>query len=127
VLCIVIKTLFEHHSLEVGEDDIIFIAECAGIVRYQVTRSTRLGPSNGAVNVTILDAAYATGREAHDRITVSKCLIILVTARNSFRLSPLICPVCMIYCDLVRLLDRIHLNTFVSGNIFQDENTRAEI
>jgi hypothetical protein len=58
---------------------IIFLAECAGIVRYQVTQSTRLGPSNEIANVTILDTAYASGKEAHDRLTVRKSLNILVT------------------------------------------------
>jgi hypothetical protein len=53
---------------------IIFIAECAGIVKYQVTQSTRLGPSNKVGNVTILDTAHATGKEAHDSLTVSRAL-----------------------------------------------------
>jgi hypothetical protein len=61
----------------------IFLAGCAGIVRYQVTQSTRLGPSNEIANVTILDTAYASGKEAHDRLTVSKSLNILVTDQIS--------------------------------------------
>jgi hypothetical protein len=58
---------------------IMFLAECAGIVRYQVSQSTRLGPSNEVANVTILDTAYASGKEAHDSLTVRNSLNILLT------------------------------------------------
>jgi hypothetical protein len=56
---------------------IIFTAECAGTKEYRITPSTKLGPSNEVVTVKILDTGYATGKEAHDNLTVSHFLNVL--------------------------------------------------
>jgi hypothetical protein len=58
---------------------VILIAECADMVKYQTSSSTRLGPSDRVANVSILDTAYASGNEAHDNVTVSNFSKILVT------------------------------------------------
>jgi len=69
-----------HHWTQVlARDTVILIAECAEMVKYQTGSSTRLGPSDRVANVSILDTAYATGREAHDNVTVSNFSNILVT------------------------------------------------
>jgi len=53
------------------------------MVKYQTTSSTRLGPSNRVADVTILDTAHASGKEAHDNVTVSNFSNILVTGAIS--------------------------------------------
>lgn len=75
------KTLLQvHHWAQVlARDTVILIAECADMVKYQISSSTRLGPSNSVANVSILDTAYASGNEAHDNVTVSNFSNILVT------------------------------------------------
>ena len=62
-----------------ARDTLILIAECADMVKYQISDSTRLGPSDRLANVSILDTAYASGNEAHDNVTVSNFSNILVT------------------------------------------------
>jgi hypothetical protein len=84
--------MYSKHLLNVSNQrlvkvKIIFIAECAGIVKYQVTQSTRLGPSNEVANVTILDRAHATGKEAHDSLTVSKTPNTIFLHHISLRMS----------------------------------------
>lgn len=68
-----------HRTQALVRTTVILIAECAGLVKYQISSSTRLGPSNTVANVSILDTAYASGREAHDNVAVSNLLKILVT------------------------------------------------
>jgi hypothetical protein len=55
------------------------IAECADMVKYQTSDSTKLGPSNTETKVSMLDTAYAKGLEAHDNVTVSNFPNISVT------------------------------------------------
>jgi hypothetical protein len=55
------------------------IAECAGMAKYETSSSTKLGPSDKVVKVSILGTGNATGKEAHDSVTVSNFSNILVT------------------------------------------------
>jgi hypothetical protein len=59
------------YNLVVASDSCISQGcQCAEMVKYQTGSSTRLGPSDRVANVSILDTAYATGREAHDNVTI---------------------------------------------------------
>jgi len=49
------------------------------MVKYETSSSTRLGPSNTVTKVSILDTAYASGKEDHDNVTVSNFPNISVT------------------------------------------------
>jgi hypothetical protein len=68
-----------HWTQVLASATVILIAECADMVKYQISSSTRLGPSNRVETVSILDTAYASGNEAHDNVTVSNFFSILVT------------------------------------------------
>ena len=78
------KTLLQvHHWAQVlARDALILIAECADMVKYQTSSSTRLGPSYRVVKVTMLDTAYASGTEAHDNVTVSN---FSISSRRNFQ------------------------------------------
>jgi hypothetical protein len=80
--CDVCSKLFlkvNHRTQVLARAAVILIAECADIMKYQISSSTRLGPSNRVEKVSILDTLYASGNEAHDNVTVSNFFNILIT------------------------------------------------
>jgi hypothetical protein len=66
------KNAPKYQTLSVDKYEIILIAECPGTAKYHTTKSTRLGPSNDTVRVSILDTGYAYGIEAFDCLEVSE-------------------------------------------------------
>ena len=58
---------------------VTLIAECADMVKYQISSSTRIISPKEERRVAILDNEYASGNEAHDTVRVSNISNILVT------------------------------------------------
>jgi hypothetical protein len=78
-VCSKILLQVNHWTQVLARATVILIAECTDMVKYQISSSTRPGPSNRVQTVSILHTANATGNEAHDNVTVSNFFNILVT------------------------------------------------